>query len=143
MDRVAAAVRPSALAFDDTDRRCSSAQQVVQWFPAFRQLPMCQLQVVQLLPLCDSLCAAELHYTCASPEAERQRKAATVLKKHGGCICCNDQCANCKGMESTIFLNSLIYEGHFPTAHCGCRPSPLSNPQNGVVAPQRRLETVD
>ena len=51
MDRVAAAVRPSAFAFRDMDARCSSAQ---QRFSGFRRLPVCQLQVVQLLPLCDS-----------------------------------------------------------------------------------------
>ena len=61
MDRVAAAVRPSAFAFRDTDRRCSSAQQSVQWFPPAARVPAASSAAAAALRQLE----AELLYVCA------------------------------------------------------------------------------
>ena len=39
MGRVAAAMRSSAFTFRDMDARCSSAQQMIQWFPPAARVP--------------------------------------------------------------------------------------------------------
>ena len=59
--RVAAAVRPSAFAFRDTDGRCSSAQQIVQWFPPAARVPAASGAAAAAL----RQLAAELLYVCA------------------------------------------------------------------------------
>ena len=61
MDRVAAAMRPSAFAFRDMDARCSSAQQMVQWFPAAARVPTASCAAAAAL----RQHMAELLYVCA------------------------------------------------------------------------------
>ena len=56
----------AALAFGDTDGRCSSAQQVVQWFPPAARVPAASGAAAAAL----RQLAAELLYVCAV-EAQR------------------------------------------------------------------------